>query len=511
MNDWTSGYVTDVAYTYGYYPELNPLRTRLAFLNAGLAYPEIRTACELGFGQGLSVNIHAAAASASWYGTDFNPSQVAFAQELTRVTQADAKLTDDSFADFASRTDLPQFDFIGLHGIWSWISDSNRTALVDFIRRHLRIGGILYLSYNALPGWAHLMPLRNLMVAHTQTFGAPGQGIVHQIEQAIAFTEKFFATNPIYARVNQQAATRLEAIKGQNRHYLAHEYFNSDWAPADFATIAKWLSPAKLGYGCSAHFLDQLDAINLTPDQQALLQTIPDVVFRETIRDYCMNQQFRRDYWIKGPRQLSFPERKALLEEQRVILTTPRANVPLKTKGALGEANLNEPVYNPILDLLGEHKPLSLGQIEHAVGSQNITFGQILEAVMTLVSMGHVHPTQDPAVVSVAKKRTDKLNAHLMHKARQSPDIGCLASPVTAGGVGVNRFHQLFLLGLREGLKQPEAWAGFVWRILSSQNQLIVKDGKTLQTPEEHLAYLEEEARLFSEKQLPILKVLQIA
>ena len=61
MNDWTSGYVADIGYTYGYYPELNPQRVKLAFLKAGLVAPNIRTACELGFGQGISTNIHAAA------------------------------------------------------------------------------------------------------------------------------------------------------------------------------------------------------------------------------------------------------------------------------------------------------------------------------------------------------------------------------------------------------------------------------------------------------------------
>ena len=34
---------------------------KLAFLNAGLALPATGTACELGFGQGVSANIHAAA------------------------------------------------------------------------------------------------------------------------------------------------------------------------------------------------------------------------------------------------------------------------------------------------------------------------------------------------------------------------------------------------------------------------------------------------------------------
>ncbi len=119
MSDWTSGYVADIGYTFGYYTELNPLRIRLAFLNQGLAFPEIGTACELGFGQGLSTNIHAAASTIQWSGTDFNPAQAAFAQELATASGANPLLVDNAFDEFLNRDDLPQFDYIGLHGIWS--------------------------------------------------------------------------------------------------------------------------------------------------------------------------------------------------------------------------------------------------------------------------------------------------------------------------------------------------------------------------------------------------------
>ena len=54
MTDWTSGYVEDIGYTNGYYTELNPLRIRLAFLNAGLLAPDVTNACELGFAQPAS-------------------------------------------------------------------------------------------------------------------------------------------------------------------------------------------------------------------------------------------------------------------------------------------------------------------------------------------------------------------------------------------------------------------------------------------------------------------------
>ena len=103
MNDWNSGYTTDIDYTFGYYPELNPARIRLAVLDAGLVCPEVGTACELGFGQGVSVNVHAAASVTRWSGTDFNPAQASFARALGAASGAEPQLHDDAFAEFCTR------------------------------------------------------------------------------------------------------------------------------------------------------------------------------------------------------------------------------------------------------------------------------------------------------------------------------------------------------------------------------------------------------------------------
>ena len=85
MSDWTAGYTADIDYTFGYYSELNSLRARLAFLNAGLVPAAQGVHCELGFGQGMSANIHAAATGDTWYATDFNPVHASFAQSLARA------------------------------------------------------------------------------------------------------------------------------------------------------------------------------------------------------------------------------------------------------------------------------------------------------------------------------------------------------------------------------------------------------------------------------------------
>lgn len=511
MTDWTSGYVADIGYTFGYYQELNPLRNNIALLSKGLAVPRYETACELGFGQGLSANLHAAASQVEWHGTDFNPSQAGFAQSLATVSGAKARLYDEAFAEFCHRSDLPDFDYIGLHGIWSWISDENRGAIIDFIRRKLKVGGVLYVSYNTLPGWAAFAPIRHLMTEHAEVIGSEGRGIVSRINDAIEFADRMLATNPLYSRANPLVADRIKKLKEQNRHYLAHEYFNRDWHPMHFATMANWMAPAKVQYACSAHYLDHIDALNLTAEQQEFLKEIPDPMFYESVRDFMINQQFRRDYWVKGTRSLSMLEQAEALRAQAVVLTTHRADVSLKLRGALGEATMNESVYNPLLDLLADHKVKTIAQLEAGLMGRNIAFNQLLQAVQALIGASHLAPAQDESVIRSVKKTSDRLNAHLIDKARGSPEITHLGSPVTGGGVSIGRFPQLFLLAHAHGRKQPEEWAKFAWEILAMQSQKIVKEGTTLETPEENLAELMTQAKVFGQKHLPLLKALQVA
>ncbi len=508
MTDWTAGYVADIGYTFGYYNELNPLRLQLTFAQQGLAFPDVGTACELGFGQGLSANLHAAASVVQWHGTDFNPSQAGFAQELAAASGSGAKLYDEAFAEFACRADLPDFDFIGLHGIWSWISDENRAVIVDFVRRKLKVGGVLYISYNTLPGWATFAPMRHLMTEHAEVLGAEGKGIVSRIDGAMDFAEKLLATNPTFSRANPLVGERLQKMKEHSRHYLAHEYFNRDWHPMHFATMAHWLEPAKLQFACSANYLDHIDAVNLTAEQQAFLKEIPDPMFRETTRDFMVNQQFRKDYWVKGERKLSALEKAEALRKIRIILTTPRADITLKVTGALGEANLSEGIYNPILELLSDYKSRTLGEVE-ALLKDKVNFAQLMQAVTLLSGVGHLSAVQAESAKS--SKNAKAINTHLMQKARGSNELTYLASPVTGGGIAVNRFQQLFLLSQQEGKKQPEDWAKSTWSILAAQGQCLRKEGKTLESTHENLAELTAQAKEFADKQLPLLKALQIA
>lgn len=512
MSDWSDGYVKGIDYTYDYYRELNPLTAKLALLNAGFACSTEATgaSCELGFGFGVSTNIHAAASASEWWGTDFNPAQTGFARELAQASGAGVRLFDQSFADFCHRPDLPEFDFIGLHGIWSWVSDENRRLIVDFIRRRLRVGGVLYVSYNTQPGWAQMVPLRQLMIEHADVMSASGIGVTGRIDAAIQYVDTLLDASPGYGAINPAAASRIKKLKDQNRSYLAHEYFNRDWQPMLFSEFTRWLEPAKVNFACSALYADHFDAFNLLPVQVDILSKIPDVTFRQSARDFVINRQFRKDYWIKGARRLEPMEQQAAVRAHRVILLTDPADIRLKAGGALVERDLPAAIYSPLVDLLADRQAYSLGQIEERLQGKGIELGQLLEAIMVLVGKGDVASAQDSLVTDRSLGASARLNQHVIEASVRSSRVRSLASPVTGGGLYIQPFHLQMLLARQQGLDTPERWAEFLWQNLVVKGAGIVKPEGGVMSADEGVQALVDEAQAFATKQLPGLQALGV-
>lgn len=515
MSSWASGYVTDLGYTFGFYRELTPHIHKFSALTRGnrsssadrLAY------CELGCGQGFSSNLLAAAnPEYDLYATDFNPAQIAGAQALANAAGSkNLHFFDDSFAQFDARTDLPQFDVIALHGIYTWIAKEHRDTIVRFIDRRLKPGGLVYISYNCLPGWSGPAPLRHLMYLHGKQAGGP-TGM--RLDPAISFVERIKSANARYFSSVAGLDKRIESLGEQNRNYLAHEYFNDAWDLFYHSDVAADLAAARMSYVGSANLLDHVDAVNLTADQQTILSETADPAFRETLRDYMVNQQFRRDIFARGAVPLSAGEAREIWLDGRFALSTPRVDVPLKVNGALGEATLQEDIYAPMLDAFskpsetGRSAAISLRQLlTDSPKLADLGWARIQQAILVLVGVGHLQPCPvDAKGEGKRRESTKRFNLAVMEKARYTADLQALASPVTGGGISVDRFQQLFLLGQSQGEKDP---VGFAWRMLDEQGQRILKNGKPLETAEDNIAELRERYAVF-EKRLPTLKSLGV-
>ena len=170
-----SGYVADVTYTLGFYRELAPSFLHLtSIVNGveGLKLAQPLRYCDLGCGRGYGTVLLAAAnPDFEFVGIDFNPSHVAEARGLaSRANVPNVAFYETGFGDAARSSDpkLSNFDVIGIHGVYSWVVPQVRGDIHQFIRDKLLAGGLVYNSYNTLPGWATAMPIQHLIMEHAQ-------------------------------------------------------------------------------------------------------------------------------------------------------------------------------------------------------------------------------------------------------------------------------------------------------------------------------------------------------
>ncbi|UOP04207.1 methyltransferase regulatory domain-containing protein [Conchiformibius kuhniae] len=509
MSAWSYGYVSNVGYTYGYYHELNPLRAIVPMLQEGLAVPEIKNACELGFGQGVSLNAHAAAQQIRWYGTDFNPAHAAFARDLASTCGSNALITDQDFASFCSRDDLPEFEFIGLHGIWSWISDDNRRIIADFVRRKLAVGGILYISYNTLPGWSAHAPIRHLLAMHDNVRSVGGQSHEQNVQNALAFGSRVLAQSPLVQHNAPNIAKRLDEIAKQNTNYLAHEYLNRDWHPMYYADLAQWLEPAKVGFACSANYLDDFNLCLYTAEQQKLMDEVAGTPLAQTVKDFLLNKQFRRDLWVKGARRLNNVQLAQQRGKQRFVLTVPRESVELSVSNHVTVGLMPE-VFEPVLEILSDHQVHRTADITQALAGK-ANPAQVFAALTILHAKHQVAQVQDEVSVEAARGRCRAFNESVIAAAHNNGEIYYLTSPLSGGAVSVSRIDLLFAEAHNHGLREPQQWAAHTWQILQAQGQAMLnKDGEALTTEADNLAELTRLAEEFAKQRLIALKALQI-
>lgn len=495
------GYVRELGYTHRYCPEIAPARIDLACLAWGIEErkPAPRY-LELAFGQGVSINIHAAAAGGEFWGIDFNPDHVANAVALAKASGSPVRLSAESFEEFAARGDLPQFDVIAMHGTWSWISAENRHRIVQFLRRGLAPGGRFFVSYNCLPGWTAELPLRHLMALHadlSEQEGRESGDLVTRIDASLEFAQSLLEADAKYFGAHSGLPAWLAKLHGQSRSYLAHEYFNRDWHPMPSSQVARELSSANLEFAASATLAGHHDALGLTEKARRLLDGARHPVMRETVFDYLVNRRFRRDIFVKESRPMSPAARAENLRGIAFVLLQHPDYVPTSAELPGGEIQLPAAVYRPLIEAMAadDYAPKTLRELEQRPACAGIAFGQLAQAALVLTGMGSLHPVQSCSAIDAAAPRCKALNKHILERSLESADISALASPVTGAGIFLAREEMVFLHSISLGQEDPHDWARHAWESLGEGDP----------------ATLRSSARTFARMRLPVLQSLGVA
>lgn len=441
---WKDGYVVEMEYVHGIHGELAPTSLNLALLaqafepidpGAGFSY------CELGCGQGSSLNLFAAChPEGEFHGIDFNAAHIAGAREQARRAGLDNAFFWE--ASFANLGEFPTsgFDFIVLHGVYSWVSLEMRRHIVNFLGSSLKPGGVVYLSYNSLPGWSTYAPIRELLLSRVDTLEGT---LEERITQAIAYVRHLKEARAALFATSPAAAGFFDYISSLPVNYLAHEFFNRDWTLFYHADIVRELAAAGLTFAGSACFAENQDMLRFSEAQQRVIDDAGDRTSREMVKDACVNQLLRRDLFTRGRARLSPARQMELFTENRFSLSVPLSGIEHKALFPVGEVLLDRQLYDPILSALNEY-PHSPGELLRRPEISQLGTGRVVEALIVLLAARHIMPASKTPT-SYAAIRANRLNTLLLE---QGPDcIGrqALASPLLGNVIRIDRLEKILL------------------------------------------------------------------
>lgn len=385
------GYIVDIEYTENFYGQQAPaLMAYVAALN-GYSAPRLDrefTYCELGCGQGLtSIALAAMHPQAKVFASDFNAAHIQNARELAKAGKVgNVTLLDRSFADLL-KEDLPPFDYISMHGVYSWVPESVREEIRCFIKAKLKPGGLAMLSYNAMPGWAHLQPIRRMMQAYAGSL--PGNSI-ERARQAFAYVRHLADNKAAFFTVNPAAAEHLKSMGEADVRYLAHEYMTPHGDPFYFPEVCEAMHGIGLAY--AGNMLPEHNYVELAagPELQPLLKTAPTRIVLETHRDFISNNRFRNDLYAAQP---EVPRAPPLTFEKLDGLAFSLATLPenLALKGARGPVNFDVAPAEKVVQAF--HMKLHAGPATarqlHALAAGR-TEADTLKLLQQLILAGHL-------------------------------------------------------------------------------------------------------------------------
>jgi SAM-dependent methyltransferase len=498
-----SGYVDDIAYTAGFYPDTAPAHMAFAALcrqrAPGLAWRP-RRVLELGFGQGFGLALLAAAnPDVVFEGCDFNAGHVAHARGLIEdAGLANLTVSHASFAQAAGQGES-DVDVAVLHGVLSWLEPASQRAAVSILARRLRPNGVAYASYNCMPGWAPLAPIRQLMLEVKRC--NPGSSD-HQIALALDLIGKLWQCKAGYFVMNPMASHHVGTMLGMDRAYLAHEYLVEDAQLLQFSEMAALLAPAGLSYVASAALLDNFDDYAVPETVRPLIAHIGDATLREAVRDFAANRKFRRDIFSRGTSELSSDERRPMLSALKFALAVPRNQLALKFLGPVGDITLKPEFHTAVADVLARRSAGFDELLALPVFGENGT-GLLVDCLALLVHSGQVLPHLDRDAIDM--QPAQRFNRVVVEHARAGRLYGHLASPVAGTGIPVDETGLLTLAVWFDGEAADSMTAArHGLSILSGLGRRPLRDDRPIEDDGEAVRCLAERMKPVLAEQIPV-------
>jgi len=446
------GYATDIPYLRDFKPMLAPAWLDHVALVAGVEPPPRKSGfawCELGCGQGVTANMLAAThPQGAFHAIDGMPVHIDHARRLA----AEAALPNISLhcVDFTAALDLelPSFDYIVAHGVYSWVNGTSQRALRRFFDQRLKPGGLVYVSYNAMPGWARDLPFQHLSRALAHGFSGDSAG---RFSAAIGIIRRLVAAE-VPALVPSFIVNEIEQRpEDYPPAYLVHEFIPDAFHPLYVTEIRTEMKSIELAPVGSATLIENTDLLALRENARAMLSAIADDDLRELVRDFYRDQRFRCDVFARGNPRLSSEQRCEALLAGTFALARPAAAIRYSAATPGGFHPYNNPTARAIVGALADG-PRPLGELASASAPRQ----DLATNILVLCAIGDVMP------VEPGRALVEPLNRAIFRRLDGAEEIRWLTLPCgTAIEVDLSLMRRL-----RDGEKIDKdafpGWPGFL-------------------------------------------------
>ena len=190
-------------------------------------------------------------------GFDLAGVPVARGQKIEAVGLSNIRLLQ---ADLMDADGMPElrgpFDYIIAHGVYAWVPDTVREALLSFCRKHLSARGVAFISYAALPGgYARLLSREVMQFRADRQSEDAGAGV----REAMRFMEFIASTRPEGDGFRALLQRELNGLTKRNPAVVFHDELSAAYRPVSFREFTSHTAQHGLRYFSEAELPSPTD------------------------------------------------------------------------------------------------------------------------------------------------------------------------------------------------------------------------------------------------------------
>ena len=418
MTTQTLASYDQVPYLANPLPQTHPSRLAAIASMFGISYAPPKKSRVLELGCASGVNLLGMAhfmPESQFVGVDLSVVQIFEANKRAKAINAtNVTYHHMSIEDIDSK--FGEFDYIIVHGVYSWVPPNVQTAILRICRENLSSDGVAFISYNVQPGWRMKQAARDVFMALTP----PEMPAQQRWDYGVSWIKDALETtandNP-RPLLHQALSNEMDSILTQrNIRYLAHEYIEEHNEPFLFREFLTQINKAELAYLGDVEPASMVRHIT-NPALKEFFNRRPANSMAETEQaiDIIMGRPFRQSVLVKGTRQSQINRAltpdffKKLHIQSRIAKSEDQSGQVTYKHPKLGQLNAQPPYGTAALDVLSAHahmptafKDLAEKFTALSEGHENV-FAEIL---FSLLGAGAMDIFADPYLPELTKGAT---------------------------------------------------------------------------------------------------------